>query len=559
MSAIDAALRNLSTLAGLPRFAVQAVVRVQAGEQPAPLASDNPDGGEDASEPTAQDRVSIMPGIEWASEADPERFDAMTWAQRGEWCDTAQRAVQEALDTLRAVETREPPHNRTALYVCKALREDVFADTARQPVVAQYRLTDGTTAQIIAFDFVLHMVLGSYSKSAEPAGPDTRTTLERFYARQGHAERLEKWSSGKACVGIMRLALEYIETRAAAPAATIMSVEHAGSHYVQAPKLLSGISWAFGTDGQKVGEPEPAEVVDGDEYRQAPKMVRYVSRSLGLVPDGRLKQQLLPVETTTDALAVRVLADSQAVVSGIGGKVALLLSVLSPQGGGLRRMTVTELCRQLWPAAARAGQLRDRQAALKAVVALSNLFVVLPNTVTFRLWDIAAPIAQAPQGDLPITFGWSKNAEAHELGGMGIGMLRGRFLLNLSGAMRLSADHALELRTYLHAAAGWNEARRDGRFTADLAPKGTTEELAMRVNALSAPAVQWLAEAGKCGRRQATSDDRRRLMLALERLEEEAKLVRLERGRRGELRLLPPDELLEAYELMRKHGARAAK
>ena len=354
----------------------------------------------------------------------------------------------------------------------------------------------------------------------------------------------------RACLAVFQAVWAKLKDERAAPVYKLMHVEHLGSSYVQAPKVLGGIAWAFGTDGQRV--------VDGDEYRAAPKVARYVSRSIGLVPEGRLKQGLLAVETTTEALAVRVLADSQAVVSGVGGKVALLLAVLSPEGSGLCRMTVDELCRMLWPAAKRGPQLRDRQAAVKAALALRELFVVLPNTVNFRLWDIAAPAAKAPTGDLPITFGWSKNAEAEELGGLAAGMLRGRFLLNLSGAMRLSADHALELRTYLHAAAGWNEARRGDAFDPKFAPKGTAEELAARVNALSAPAVQYLSEQGK-GRRQAAADDKRRLTEALERLADEAGLIRLEKGGRGVLRLLPPGGLLEAYELMRKDGRRPVR
>ena len=408
---------------------------------------------------------------------------------------------------------------------------------------------DGDVHGLLVFDALLAGLLDSLNQPTW-AAKVRATTAEA---------RGERWAVGAvkgAGETVFHAVWAKLQRERAVPVFRLMHVEHEGSSYVQAPKVLGGIAWAFGTEGQRVAE--PTEVVDGDEYRAAPKVARYVSRSIGLVPEGRVQQGILAVETTTEALAVRVLADSQAVVSGVGGKMALLLAVLSPEGGGLCRMTVDQLCRMLWPAAKRGPQLRDRQAAVKAALALRELFVVLPNTVNFRLWDIAAPAAKAPTGELPITFGWSKNAEAEELGGRAAGMLRGRFLLNLSGAMRLSADHALELRTYLHAAAGWNEARRGDAFDPKFAPKGTAEELAARVNALSAPAVQYLSEQGK-GRRQAAADDKRRLTEALERLADEAGLIRLEKGGRGVLRLLPPGGLLEAYELMRKDGRRPAK
>ena len=436
-------------------------------------------------------------------------------------------------------------------YKGKRVRVARFVDSAGNAKLETVTV-DGEARELLAFDVLLAEFF------AELGTPEAKATAAKI-RKTPPEERGKRWKAAttpdggplgpRACLAVFQAVWAKLKDERAAPVYKLMHVEHLGSSYVQAPKVLGGITWAFGTDGQRV--------VDGDEYRAAPKVARYVSRSIGLVPEGRLKQGLLAVETTTEALAVRVLADSQAVVSGVGGKVALLLAVLSPEGSGLCRMTVDELCRMLWPAAKRGPQLRDRQAAVKAALALRELFVVLPNTVNFRLWDIAAPAAKAPTGELPITFGWSKNAEAEELGGMAAGMLRGRFLLNLSGAMRLSADHALELRTYLHAAAGWNEARRSEVFEPKFAPMGTAEEIAARVNALSAPAVQYLSEQGK-GRRQAAADDKRRLTEALERLADEAGLIRLEKAGRV-LRLLPPGGLLEAYELMRKDGRRPVR
>lgn len=433
----------------------------------------------------------------------------------------------------------EGPVTRERLHPARFLERGAGGErTARLETVE----VDGKPRELLAFDVLLAELLEELGQPSN-AAKVRATPIEERGARW-----IDDGSGPRAGLAIFAVVWARLQEARATPSVRLLQVEHEGAAYVQVPKVLGGIAWAFGTSG---------EVVDGDRYEAAPNVTRYVSRSIGLVPDGRLRQTLLPVDVAEEPLAVRVLTDTQAVVSGVGGKAALLLAVAARQGGGLCKMTVDELCAWLWPEARI--QRRDRARAVDAVRKLRSLAVVLPNGVDFPLWQIAAPDSSSPDGDLELTFGWSTLATADDLGGNVATMLRGRFLLNLSGAMRLKADHALELRTYVHAAAGWNEARRGASFDPAFAPKGTLEELAARVNALSAPALQYLTERGKSGRRQAVSDDRRRMKDALERLTDEAELVRVEKVGRDRLALLPPEALLEAYELTRTRGRRPSR
>ena len=427
------------------------------------------------------------------------------------------------------------------------LRLDPFFGPAdaegRREALLETVNVDGEAHELLVFDARLADLLEELGQAGWAAKARSTPAEERG-RRWIDLENHKPLAAMAVCKAVWRR----IQAEGAAPGAKLLQVTHLGAAYVQVPKVLGGIAWAFGTSG---------EVVDGDRYQAAPNVTRYVSRSIGLVPDGRIRQGLLSVDVAEEALAVRVLTDTQAVVSGVGGKVALLLSVAARADGGLCKMTVAELCRALWPDVRRI-QKRDRERALQAVRQLRALAVVLPNGVDFPLWQIAAPDVKNPDPDLEVTFGWSTLATADELGGKVASMLRGGFMLNFDGAMRLSGDHALELRTYVHAAAGWNEARRGDSFEAKFAPKGTPDELAARVNALSAPALEHLREHGK-GRKQSVADDRARMRLALERLEDEAGLIRLEKVGRDTYALLPPEAFLEAHRLMREHGRRPAK
>ena len=434
---------------------------------------------------------------------------------------------------------------RVTAYVERMRVEPFFgpADAeGRREALLETVTVDGEAHELLVFDARLADLLEELGQPAT-AVKVRRTPAEERGRRWIDLEKHKPLAAMAVCKAVWRR----IQAERASPGAKLYQVTHLGAAYVQVPKVLGGIAWAFGTSG---------EVVDGDRYQAAPNVTRYVSRSIGLVPDGRPRQSFLSVDVAEEALAVRVLTDTQAVVSGVGGKVALLLSVAARADGGLCKMTVAELCRALWPVGR--VQKRDRERALQAVRQLRSLAVVLPNGVDFPLWQIAAPDVKNPDPDLEVTFGWSTLATADELGGKVASMLRGGFMLNFDGAMRLSGDHALELRTYVHAAAGWNEARRGDSFEAKFAPKGTPNELAARVNALSAAALEHLREHGK-GRKQAVADDRARMRLALERLEDEAGLIRLEKVGRDTYALLPPEAFLEAHRLMREHGRRPAK
>ena len=396
---------------------------------------------------------------------------------------------------------------------------------------------DGDVRGLLVFDALLAELL---DKLNQP------TWAAKVRATPAEA-RGERWALGVlngAGETVFRAVWAKLKDERDAPAYQLMHIEHGDERYVQAPKVTSGFAWAWGTTGERVGD---------DEYSQAPTVARYVSRSFGLT-QGRLQQGLLPVEVQPEELAVRVVRDTQALISGMAGKAALLLSVASRHDGGLCRISVDELTRTLKPGAR--VQLRDKKAVVEAVRELRTVGVVLPNGVDLPLWQIAAPTPDRLGEGGDVLFAWSTLALAQELGATVASMWRGRFVLNLSGAMRIDARHPLELRAYVQTAAAWNEARRGPQsvFKPELTLKGTAEELAVRFNALSPAAVQAKLERGGKSR-SVLSDDKARVVQALERLSDEDKLIRLEK-KGGVYQLLPPEPLLEAHELMREHGQR---
>lgn len=428
-------------------------------------------------------------------------------------------------------------------YKGKRVRVARFVDSAGNAKLETVTV-DGEARELLAFDVLLAEMLDELGQ-AKTAAKVRATPAEERGKRWKAATTPDGGPLGpRACLAVFRAVWAKLKDERDAPAYQLMHIEHGDERYVQAPKVTSGFAWAWGTTGERVGD---------DEYSQAPTVARYVSRSFGLT-QGRLQQGLLPVEVQPEELAVRVVRDTQALISGMAGKAALLLSVASRHDGGLCRISVDELTRTLKPGAR--VQLRDKKAVVEAVRELRTVGVVLPNGVDLPLWQIAAPTPDRLGEGGDVLFAWSTLALAQELGATVASMWRGRFVLNLSGAMRIDARHPLELRAYVQTAAAWNEARRGPQsvFKPELTLKGTAEELAVRFNALSPAAVQAKLERGGKSR-SVLSDDKARVVQALERLSDEDKLIRLEK-KGGVYQLLPPEPLLEAHELMREHGQR---
>jgi hypothetical protein len=342
------------------------------------------------------------------------------------------------------------------------------------------------------------------------------------------------------------------EPRLNAPQFKVPGVEQpTGDVYVRGPKVTAGISWALGTSGQRKVE------IDGDDYCAAPSVTRYVSRSLGILPSGKRPSQIsLPVYRRAERrdLVVQAVTDTQFVLRPSAARALLFALVTAPSDGSQVLGTVGDLERVMYPE--QRSRRRQRDAIIEGFRDLRWLGVLMPDGTDFLLLDIQAPQAGTIDRDTVIHWGWTHSAIRNDRGGV-LRPWRGEFLLNLTGAMRLTGNQTLELRTYLHAAASWNEARRglSGRLYTHFIPEMTLEDLGARVNALSLPTVQYLRE--RNGRRQSVSDDRRRLKQALEALEGDD-LINLEfKGppTRRRWQLLPPVALQTAYRAIRSGGA----
>ena len=326
-----------------------------------------------------------------------------------------------------------------------------------------------------------------------------------------------------------------------------------GDHYCKVGKELGTIAWAMGGAG--------SVEVDGDHYQKAPGITRYVTRSLAVIggPPKRASQIVLPLELPEPdeaPLMIRVITDSQFIIPPRAAKLALFMMVTAgrePCGG-----TVKQLYHALNPEHTGRVLTRDLQRVAADARALIPMRVVLPDYTDVRIFDIRAPVEPGKAtADQFIT--WYHGQNFSSIVGQD-GRIKGQFVINLTGAMRLDASkEAPLLRHYLQACAGWNDAHGPGGGPFDERYTETfdIEKWAMRVNALSSQAVEYLRAQGKERRlRQKLSDDKRRARDDLARLEEVHGLLVVKELRGSRFQVLPSGGLLEAWALWRKGNAR---
>jgi hypothetical protein len=319
--------------------------------------------------------------------------------------------------------------------------------------------------------------------------------------------------------------------------------------YVKIGKGLMPASWALGAPGVEVE-------VDGDLYTATSGVVRYVSRAMGVRPDkdGRPSGVQLPLDLQTDMVPVTVAAvrDTQFVINPRAAK-QLLFMFATGRRNGLVELSVEDMTRQVNPELKRY-QKRDHEQTTVDALSLSRTRLVFPDGYNAQILEIHhAPGDGMGALQWGFTRGFTKRLETQT-------KLLGEFVLNLSGAMRLTARQSPELRAYVFAAGQWNDAKRPGTgtdtFDAHYLPAYTIEQWGAQTNTLSEAAVEYLQEGGKDKRRRlsASKADVRRW---LEALQDEHGLVRIEKqGKQGKrFKVLPPDALLEAYRLHRS-GAR---
>ena len=324
-----------------------------------------------------------------------------------------------------------------------------------------------------------------------------------------------------------------------------------GEDYTKLPKPTAAISWGFGGAGV---------AVDDDRFTAQPDAprVQVVPKSWSIVQGEDLQcqphQTTLPLEIPGDTpLTLAMGGQPGTVIPSPGGKL-LVLMLATAHGGDMTKGPLGELARYIYPG--RRVQRSNLEQIAKVLNIADKLCAVLPDGTALRCFDVRWPAVGV---DPEQVVGWGlgrffldmarrATATAH-----GLRALRGEFVVNLTGIMRLPRRDAL-LRNYIQAAALWNDANTPGKpgdFNADYLKRYTVDRWAALVNTLST--------AGVARDRRKLWRDKRDTLKDLEVLHDRG-MIRIERaGKKGEITLLPPDDLLEARRLIRGGAARPKK
>jgi len=336
--------------------------------------------------------------------------------------------------------------------------------------------------------------------------------------------------------------------------------------YRQLPKVASPVSWAFGAPGASAVE------VDGDHFAEQPGVAALlVPRSWNLLPTGgQPHQTCLPIdleqEHDGDGTLPVAVANAQGYVLTPGaGKLALLfLGEPAVQRGGLVKATLKELWRITHPGAKRC-QSRDIAAVAAELEELWNFVAYMPDCTKLRVFDGRVPWhPKVADAEMEVCMGLTRNfgAAMGEVRGPGLAgsEYRGKFMVNMTGVMRLPPKKPALLRLYIRAAAAWNAAfhrggQKRGSFNRAALQGHTLDQWAALGNTMSPSTVEYLVAQGAVrrrltGRRRRVQEERVKLRADLEQLEAEG-LVRLEH-RAGVWRLLPTDAHQAAWEAQRQ-------
>lgn len=319
-----------------------------------------------------------------------------------------------------------------------------------------------------------------------------------------------------------------------------------GDTYTKTPKHASASSWAIGTTNNSY------RAVDGATVLEAQSAFGITPR----VPS----QMLIPLSVQEEATMLEQgVGDAGALFSPVEGKVWLWLMIATSENSRMLDTTLGEFTISVNQDKTRPKQKRERERIRRALAKLRQAGYVSPLTGSHvPFFEVVVPTTLDIEAH--VSFGRSSTF-TRELRHMktiadltgNAKKLKGEVLLNVDGAMRISGNDHDALRTYLHAASIFNDARQ----RAEYCRWQTLEEWAKHTNSLSPQAVAHLKEEGR--HRRKLSRDRKGMKAALEKVAEEYNLAELDvrgRGVNSEYRLSPTEEHVEAYHHHRKHGAR---
>lgn len=505
--------------------------------------------------PTAPEGLDPLPGflppaafaVLYLSKTEVERWHAPASDRHGGHV-LAARAV---LDTLKEYKKDDDARRDLAerIYEHEArIREEIGF-----PENLQERIPDDKGKMLFA-DSALAQHLESLGDSGQKAAKELRRKSRKLWKESAAGADLYWWwmeaqdLPPRFVQALARvLWLDVVQPERETPPFMIPSVLVRGSAYAKMPKAAGSISWSLGAPGIGIE-------IDGSKYAQAPKVARYLSRGISVLPaSARPSQRTLPIEILAPEdtpFALRAVGDTQYVISPTGGKL-LLLALATAKQSGMIKGTVAEVTRALNPNKQRI-RARDYEITARAAWEQNRVRLILPDDTSVALLDVRMP--RDPATAIPeqiMSWAYGPNfldfAKQH-----GMKPLRGDFIMNLSGAMSLSAKEHPLLRQYIFACSLWNDSKNPstGRFDPQYLPAYDIKTWALQTNTLSTAAVDYLREHDP-KKRHKLSRDRKLASEALESLNENHGLVVVKKTGRDRFKVLPPDSLLEAFEKFR--------
>ena len=372
------------------------------------------------------------------------------------------------------------------------------------------------------------------------------------------------WATERAAALAERL--ERQKTAAALEDAPRVKVK--GRDFRRVPKVLAGVSWAFGGSGVELSR----VTVDGKEYAPAPDLAvqnpsALVPASYALLPEDHAKkahQTLLPIDLQggQDAppLPVALAGATQYALAPAAGKLGLLVMAAAwAVKGKLHKTTLRDLTRAINPDAAKL-VTSHFETVTRGLVQLDGLRLVLPNGMSYRVYECPIPWRELKpeEYDAPLFIGMTRTFEKTlaAISDMAGASYRGDFLFDLTGAMMLPTKRSGLLRQYIRSCAFWNSYWKPGTAgepDPSRVPEVSAERWAAMTNYLPPAAVEYLRANGKD--RFRLSHSIRDTIKDAEALAE-AGLVKIAKANRQGVRLLPPPEYLEAWHESRKGAAR---
>lgn len=327
-----------------------------------------------------------------------------------------------------------------------------------------------------------------------------------------------------------------------------------GGCYSKVPKVTNAMGWAIGRDTGFEVE------IDGECYTQAPELARYMSwGSTVLRPTTQPSERQLAIELGIEQSELELPVSPPALKEGsvhltpTAGKLGLTLVTSTHEA--IVQGTIGELARKLFPNKERL-LARDYTATARAVRELERVRVVLDDGTSVRVFDLRSPARpESATKDHPVYWAYSR----HFLEALRskLGSLKGEFIMNLTGALKLEGKTPSLFRHYLFACATWNDAKNPltKRFDPNYLREFELKEWAAHTNTLSQSAIEYL-QGGEFSKRNKLSDDLRKVLQDLEELETKHNLLRVEKLAQHRVKIHPPQALLDAYEMHRKGGAR---